>query len=84
MGTRTVDPDVKIQRPGHGLEPAVRSVRQRHHLHAHPGTRGETGDKAITRAVLNKVTLNGDAELIGVDASGNTGSTVCSVAPNPA
>jgi hypothetical protein len=45
---------------------------------------GKVEVKPFTGAVLNKFTLNGDAELIGVDASGNTGSTVCSVAPNPA
>jgi hypothetical protein len=40
--------------------------------------------KPFTGAVLNKFTLHGDAELIGIEASGSTGSTVCSVAPNPA
>ena len=43
---------------------------------------GKVEVKPFTGAVLNKFTLNGDAELSGVDASGNTGTTVCSVAPS--
>jgi len=40
--------------------------------------------KPFTGAVQNKFTLNGDAELMGVDDSGNRATTVCSVAPDPA
>lgn len=43
---------------------------------------GKVEVKPFTGAVLNKFTLNGDAELIGIDASGNTSRTVCSVPPD--
>jgi von Willebrand factor type A domain len=45
---------------------------------------GKVEVKPFTGAVQNKFTLNGDAELTGMDASGNTATTVCSVAPNTA
>ena len=45
---------------------------------------GKVEVKPFTGDVQNKFTLNGDAELMGVDASGNTATTVCSVAPNTA
>jgi hypothetical protein len=45
---------------------------------------GNVEVKPFTGAVQNKLTLNGDAELMGTDASGNTATTVCSVAPHTA
>jgi hypothetical protein len=45
---------------------------------------GKVEVKPFTGAVQNKFTLNGDAELMGVDDSGNHAITVCHVAPNPA
>ena len=45
---------------------------------------GKVEVKPFTGAVQNKFTLNGDAELMGVDASGNAATAVCTVAPNTA
>jgi hypothetical protein len=45
---------------------------------------GKVEVKPFTGAVQTRFTLNGDAELIGVDSSGNTATTVCTVAPNTA
>jgi von Willebrand factor type A domain len=45
---------------------------------------GKVEVKPFTGAVQNKFTLNGDAELTGVDKAGNIGTAVCSVAPNTA
>ena len=45
---------------------------------------GKVEVKPFTGAVQNKFTLNGDAELIGIDSSGNTATTVCSASPNNA
>ncbi len=47
-----------------------------------PGGRVEV--KPFTGAVQHRFTLNGDAELRGVDASGNSAITVCTVAPHTA
>ena len=44
---------------------------------------GKVEVKPFTGAVQNRFTLNGDAELMGIDASGNSATTVCSVAPQP-
>ncbi|HET8961768.1 hypothetical protein, partial [Nocardioides sp.] len=43
---------------------------------------GKVEVKPFTGAVQNRFTLNGDAELMGVDDSGNTATTVCVVAPH--
>ena len=45
---------------------------------------GKVEVKPFTGTVQNKFTLNGDAELMGIDASGNFATTVCAVAPNTA
>jgi hypothetical protein len=84
IATDIVDPAVRIYvrdtSSNLGFGPYVSGTTFK--LTQAPG--GKVEVKPFTGAVLNKFTLNGDAELIGVDASGNTGSTVCSVAPNPA
>jgi hypothetical protein len=43
---------------------------------------GKVEVKPFTGEVQNRFTLNGDAELIGRDSSGNVGTTVCTVAPS--
>jgi len=43
---------------------------------------GKVEVKPFTGAVQSKFTLNGDAELTGIDASGNTATTMCTVPPN--
>jgi hypothetical protein len=43
---------------------------------------GKVDVKPFTGAVQAKFTLNGDAELIGIDSSGNTATAVCAVAPH--
>jgi len=43
---------------------------------------GKVGVKPFTGTVGSKFTLNGDAELIGIDSAGNTATTLCKVAPN--
>ena len=45
---------------------------------------GKVEVKPFTGTVQNKFTLNGDAELMGIDASGNSAATVCTVAPSTA
>jgi hypothetical protein len=82
IATDEVDPDVKIY-----VRDTASNARfgpyasgTTFKLTQAPGSKVEV--KPFIGAVLNKFTLNGDAELIGTDASGNTGTTVCSVAPN--
>ena len=76
-----IDPDVDIY---------VRDTASNLHFGPYPsGTTfkltqvpgGKVEVKPFTGAVQNRFTLNGDAELMGIDASGNSATTVCSVAP---
>jgi hypothetical protein len=76
-----VDPDVKIyvRDTASNLQFGPYTSGTTFKLTQAPG--GKVEVKPFTGTVQNRFTLNGDAELIGIDSSGNAGSTICTVAP---
>lgn len=84
IATDTVDPqvDIYVRDTASNLRFGPYPSGTTFKLTQAPG--GKVEVKPFTGAVQNRFTLNGDAELMGIDDSGNRATTVCHVAPSPA